>query len=105
MGCIMKTEYIPKIITLLAGAVVCIISIIKGMDTTYSLEILLAVLIIFYIIGCIVKKVIELVLTSNRFMKETPDSPEETEDLEETVNPEMQMQEADEMEETRQQNF
>lgn len=89
MGCIMKTEYIPKIITLLAGAVVCIISIVKGMDTTYSLEILLAVLIIFYIIGCIVKKVIELVLTSNRFMKETPDSPEETEDLEETVNPEM----------------
>ncbi len=103
MGCIMKTEYIPKIITLLAGAVVCSISIIKGMDTTYSLEILLAVLIVFYIIGCIVKKVIELVLTSNRFMKETPDSPEETEDLEETVNPEMH--EADEMEETRQQTF
>ena len=47
----MKTEYIPKVITLLAGAVVCIISIVRHMDTTYSLEILLAALIIFYIIG------------------------------------------------------
>lgn len=103
MGCIMKTEYIPKIITLLAGAVVCIISIVKGMDTTYSLEILLAVLIVFYIIGCIVRKVIEQVLTSNRFMKETPDSPEETEDLDETVNPEGQN--ADEMEEAKRQAF
>ena len=37
----MKTEYIPKVITLLAGAVVCIVSIVRHMDTTYSLEILL----------------------------------------------------------------
>lgn len=72
----MKTEYIPKVITLLAGAVVCIISIVRHMDTTYSLEILLAALIIFYIIGCITRRIIEKVMTSNRFIKEVTDETE-----------------------------
>lgn len=72
----MKTEYIPKVITLLAGVVVCIISIVRHMDTTYSLEILLAALIIFYVIGCIARRIIERVMTSNRFIKEVPDEGE-----------------------------
>lgn len=72
----MKTEYIPKVITLLAGAVVCIVSIVRHMDTTYSLEILLAALIIFYVIGCIARKIIEKVMTSNRFIKEVSDEAE-----------------------------
>ena len=69
----MKTEYIPKVITLLAGAVVCIVSIINHMDTTYSLEVLLAALIIFYIIGCLTRRIIEKVITGNRFVKEVND--------------------------------
>ena len=76
----MKTEYIPKVITLLAGAVVCIISIVRHMDTTYSLEILLAALIIFYIIGCITRQIIEKVMTSNRFIKEVTDETEKVQD-------------------------
>ena len=76
----MKTEYIPKVITLLAGAVVCIISIVRHMDTTYSLEILLAALIIFYIIGCITRRIIEKVMTSNRFIKEVTDETEKVQD-------------------------
>ena len=76
----MKTEYIPKVITLLAGAVVCIISIVRHMDTTYSLEILLAALIIFYIIGCITRRIIEKVMTSNRVIKEVPDETEKVQD-------------------------
>ncbi len=79
----MKTEYIPKITTLLAGAIVCIISIVKQMDTTYSLAVLLAVLIIFYIIGCIARKIIENVMISNRFMKEEAEASEEEEESEE----------------------
>ena len=70
---ILKTEYIPKVITLLAGAVVCIVSIVRHMDTTYSLEILLAALIIFYIIGCLARHIIERVMVSNRFVKEVTD--------------------------------
>lgn len=69
----MKTEYIPKVITLFAGAVVCIVSIVRHMDTTYSLEILLAALIIFYIIGCLARHIIEKVMISNRFIKEVTD--------------------------------
>ena len=42
----MKTEFIPKVITLLAGAVVCIVTVIKDIDTTTALEYLLATLII-----------------------------------------------------------
>ena len=76
----MKTEYISKVITLLAGAVVCIISIVRHMDTTYSLEILLAALIIFYIIGCITRRIIEKVMTSNRFIKEVTDETEKVQD-------------------------
>lgn len=65
----MKTEFIPKTITLLAGAVVCIICIIKDTETVYSLKLLLATLIVFYIIGCIARRIIEYVKESNRVMK------------------------------------
>lgn len=59
---------------LLAGAVVCIITIINGTDVTYSLELLLATLIIFYILGLIVKKVIQKVLEGNMFVKQDEDT-------------------------------
>lgn len=65
----MKTESIPKIITLFAGLVVCIVTIIRGVDTTTSLEILLATLIAFYIIGIIAKKLIERVISGNSVIK------------------------------------
>lgn len=65
----MKLELIPKVITLLAGAVVCIVCIVRDIDTLYSLEALLATLIIFYIIGCIVKRIIGRVKDINTFMK------------------------------------
>ena len=69
----MKTEYIPKVITLLAGAVVCIVSIVRHMDTTDSHAILLAALIIFYFIGCLARHIIERVMVSNRFVKKVTD--------------------------------
>lgn len=78
----MKTDLIPKVITLLAGAVVCIVCIVRDIDTLYSLEALLATLIIFYIIGCIVKRIIGRVKDINTFMKrEEPDFKEGQEDI------------------------
>ena len=65
----MKTDYIPKVITLLAGAVVCIVTIVKGTETTTALEYLLATLIIFYIVGLIAKVIIKKVIDSNSFIK------------------------------------
>lgn len=67
----MKLEFIPKFITLLAGAIVSIITIVEDMDVTYSLELLLATLIIFYIIGLIAKKIIQKVIEGNMFVKNT----------------------------------
>lgn len=70
----MKLEFIPKFVTLLAGAVVCIITIAKDMDVTYSLELLLGTLIIFYIIGIIAKKIIQRVIDGNMFVKQQKDT-------------------------------
>ena len=90
----MKLEFVPKFITLLAGAIVSIITIVEDMDVTYSLELLLATLIIFYIIGLIAKKIIQKVIEGNMFVKYTEgeknelsaqndDSKEETESKQE----------------------
>ena len=89
----MKTEFIPKFIMLLAGAIVCIISIVKHMDTTYSLEILLGVLILFYIIGCLARRIIEKVMISNRFLKEDGDDREEESEEEDTDSEEEENEE------------
>ena len=39
----------------------------------HTVEILLAALIIFYIIGCLARHIIERVMVSNRFVKEVTD--------------------------------
>lgn len=72
----MKLEFVPKFIMLLAGAVVSIITIVNEMDVTYSLELLLATLIIFYIIGLITKKIIQKVMESNMFVKQQTEESE-----------------------------
>ena len=69
----MKTEFIPKFITLLAGAVISIVCIVKDVEVTRALEILLATLILFYIIGCLVRRLIERVLISNSVLRKEID--------------------------------
>ena len=69
----MKSEYIPKVITLLAGAVVSIILIIRDTNVTYSLEVLLATLVIFYLFGLLAQYVIMRVEKSNHFIQQQRD--------------------------------
>ena len=64
---------------LLAGAVVCIITIVKDMDVTYSLALLLGVLVIFYIIGLIAKKIIQKVVDGNMFKRQQEQKDENVE--------------------------
>lgn len=81
----MKTEFIPKVITLLAGAVVCIVTVIKDIDTTTALEYLLATLIIFFILGNIAKFIIEKVIAGNSVIKKNSDDlDEDAENTEDT---------------------
>lgn len=76
----MKSEYIPKVITLLAGAVVSIVLIIRDTNVTYSLEILLATLVIFYLFGILAQRIILRVEKSNHFIQQ-----ERNKELEETM--------------------
>lgn len=54
----MKNKNIPAIITLSAGAIACIICIIKGFAIYDTLRTVLIILVIFYIIGLIASKYI-----------------------------------------------
>lgn len=54
----MQSRYIPAVTMLSAGAVVSIFCIVKKVDVLYSLKLLLAMLILFYLIGLIAKRII-----------------------------------------------
>lgn len=54
----MQNRYIPAFTMLAAGAVVSIFCIVKKVDVLYSLKLLLAMLILFYIVGLVAKKII-----------------------------------------------
>lgn len=72
----MKTKSIPAIIMLSAGFIACIAGMCAHMEVADFMKMLLGVLILFYILGCIVK----LILDKN--FKEMQD--EETTDGEES---------------------
>lgn len=55
----MKTKSIPAVIMLLAGFITCIIGIVQHMDTATFIKTLMIVLIIFYILGCVVKIILD----------------------------------------------
>lgn len=74
-GFFVKTDFIPKVITLFAGAVVSIVCIIRDIETVYALKVLLATLVIFYIIGCIAKRIIGQVKDINTVMKHEDTEP------------------------------
>lgn len=54
----MLLDLLPQIVMLVAGAVTCIFALIKQFDGLKSVAILLGVLVGFYIIGLIAKKII-----------------------------------------------
>ena len=65
----MKLDFIPKFIMLLAGAVVAVMAIVRDLETTWALELLLGTLVVFYIIGLIAKKIIQMTIEGNMFIK------------------------------------
>lgn len=71
----MKTKSIPALIMLTAGLVACIAGIAEHMEAVRFTKMLLIVLILFYVLGCAVKMILD---RSFKKMKE-----EETTDGEE----------------------
>lgn len=81
----MRTRYIPAGVMLIAGAVTCIISIVKGQDIVKSLTTLLIVLILFYVIGLITKFFVEKILRDFKEIKVVEgDKQADTEEKEES---------------------
>lgn len=85
----MRTRYIPAGIMLTAGAVTCIISIVKNEDIVKSLITLLVVLILFYVIGLVARFFVEKILKDfgkKDAREELPEvsSEEDTEELPES---------------------
>lgn len=66
----MKIRFIPAGVTLLAGAIASWICLMKNYDVTYSLEVLLFVLIIFSFIGFKAQKIIVNVMQEQKLQAE-----------------------------------
>jgi flagellar biosynthesis/type III secretory pathway M-ring protein FliF/YscJ len=78
----MRDRFIPAFITLIAGAITCIIDIYRKAELIPSLRRLLFVIIIFYILGLISRAIIRKVLepgpnTSNEYENEEIEETEE----------------------------
>ena len=65
----MRNPYIPAFTMLSAGAIVSIFCIIKKVDVLYSLKLLLAMLIVFYIVGLIAKKILGRIEEEANFLR------------------------------------
>lgn len=65
----MKIRYIPAGVALIAGAITCLICIMRGYDVVYSLETLLLVLLIFTFIGMKSQQVIVNVMHEQQVME------------------------------------
>ena len=89
----MKTKSIPAIIMLVAGAMACVLGFVYRYESTQFFTMVFTVLIVFYMLGCIVKIIID-----KNFPVESDKNEENTEESEETkenINSE-EMQDADE---------
>jgi hypothetical protein len=56
----MKERYIPAFIMLIAGAITSIINIVNQVELVTALKRLLLVIIIFYVIGLIMKAILQI---------------------------------------------
>ena len=87
----MKTKSIPEILMLVAGALACILGFVYRYETTQFFTMLLIVLVVFYILGCIVKIIIDknFPVKPVNVMRKT----EETEEMKENINSEVETDE------------
>lgn len=82
----MKTKSIPVILMLIAGALACILGFVYRYETTQFFTMVLTVLVIFYMLGCIVK----IIIDKNFSVESTKESEqsEETREMKENINSE-----------------
>lgn len=91
----MKTKTLPAIIMLLAGFVTCIVGIIEQIEIVRFTKILLLVLVIFYVLGLIIKMILD-----KNFQEKEKEIEETTEGSEE-VSEEQEVSEGTDEEEEK----
>lgn len=82
----MKTKTLPVILMLVAGAIACILGFVYHYETTDFFSMVLIVLVVFYILGCIVKGIIDKNFSD--FGKEAENESEESEEMKENIESE-----------------
>ena len=88
----MKTKPIPAIVMLLGGAIACIFGMVYQYSVKHFITTLLIVLITFYVIGCIVK----LILDKNFKEMEKAAEEEESEEVSEEEKENIESEDEDE---------
>lgn len=71
-----KRKLIPPFVMLTAGAVTSILMVVKGCELNEFLAGLLAILFIFYVLGCLLKGILDMIDRQN-----APPEPEGEEDV------------------------
>ena len=82
----MKTKTIPVILMLVAGAMACVLGFVYRYETTQFFTMVLTVLIVFYMLGCIVKIIIDKTFPVEQPKKDG--TAEETEEAKENISSE-----------------
>lgn len=82
----MKTKTIPVILMLVAGAMACVLGFVYRYEKTQFFTMVLTVLIVFYMLGCIVKIIIDKNFPVGQPKKDG--TAEETEEAKENINSE-----------------
>lgn len=77
----MRQRYIPAFIVLLAGAVTSIINIVNKVELMTGLKRLLLVIVVFYIVGLIVKHVVKIALTKYKKSADQEDEQPDTDNI------------------------
>lgn len=101
----MKTNGVPAIIMLAAGFIDCVIAILTHMSLWNFTRQLLLVLVLFYVIGCVVKMIIDRNfkdMEDDQNGEETEESKEEQENTEQAKDAQEQSQEQPEVQEEQQ---
>lgn len=93
----MKTKPIPAIVMLAAGLITCVAGIVTHMETIRFVKVLLLVLLIFYVLGCIAK----LIIDSNfkEMTEDTTDGDEASEENEADGEEEQELEQEEEKKE------
>ncbi len=86
----MRTKAIPAVVMMIAGFVTCVLSFIQQVPTGDFLKDLLIVLILFYILGIIIKSVLDFVFNRESNNDDAlPDENQEDQELKsENIEPE-----------------